>query len=160
VTGRRKRLDVAPSDELRKWYAHKAEKFEEFARRYRDELDTPDRATALRHLEGRYLDVDLGDVRAHPVPPQLADDVTLILVWNHESPGFVGRTSRHLRGTTSTWRSGPRTSTVADRRRRGSRSSTWWAAVVRPVAQAPRQGPGATGGPYTAHGRRHSAQAC
>jgi uncharacterized protein YeaO (DUF488 family) len=44
-------VDVAPSDELRTWYGHKAEKFEEFARRYRDELKTPERATALRHLE-------------------------------------------------------------------------------------------------------------
>jgi hypothetical protein len=30
--------DVAPSPELRKWYGHVAERFQEFSRRYRDEL--------------------------------------------------------------------------------------------------------------------------
>ena len=36
--------DVAPSAELRKWYGHVPERFEEFARRYRDELaDGPSR---------------------------------------------------------------------------------------------------------------------
>jgi uncharacterized protein YeaO (DUF488 family) len=30
--------DVAPSDELRRWYGHDPAKFEEFARRYRQEL--------------------------------------------------------------------------------------------------------------------------
>ena len=31
--------DLAPSSELRKWFAHEDEKFEEFARRYRLELE-------------------------------------------------------------------------------------------------------------------------
>jgi uncharacterized protein YeaO (DUF488 family) len=30
--------DVAPSTELRKWYGHDVDRFDEFARRYRDEL--------------------------------------------------------------------------------------------------------------------------
>jgi uncharacterized protein YeaO (DUF488 family) len=42
--------DVAPSTELRKWYGHSPEKFDEFTRRYEAELDEPDRAEALRHL--------------------------------------------------------------------------------------------------------------
>ena len=42
--------DVAPSDALRKWYDHDPEKFEEFGRRYRKELEEPARAAALRHL--------------------------------------------------------------------------------------------------------------
>ncbi len=41
---------VAPSTELRKWYAHDAERFAEFGRRYRDELDESERAEALAHL--------------------------------------------------------------------------------------------------------------
>lgn len=41
---------VAPSDGLRRWYGHETDRFEEFARRYRDELEDPDRARALRHL--------------------------------------------------------------------------------------------------------------
>jgi uncharacterized protein YeaO (DUF488 family) len=41
---------VAPSPELRKWYSHDPERFEEFGRRYRSELDDPERANALAHL--------------------------------------------------------------------------------------------------------------
>ena len=41
---------VAPSTELRKWYAHDPEKFEEFAQRYRHELQEPERAEALDRL--------------------------------------------------------------------------------------------------------------
>ncbi|WP_190814234.1 DUF488 domain-containing protein [Saccharopolyspora pogona] len=42
--------DIAPSTTLRKWYAHDPAKFEEFRRRYRAELDEPERAEALQHL--------------------------------------------------------------------------------------------------------------
>ena len=42
--------DIAPSTELRKWYSHDPVLFEEFARRYRDELSEPPRAGALAHL--------------------------------------------------------------------------------------------------------------
>lgn len=31
--------DVAPSTQLRKWFAHRDERWEEFRRRYREELD-------------------------------------------------------------------------------------------------------------------------
>lgn len=41
---------VAPSTELRRWYAHDPHRFAEFARRYRAELDDPQRAGALAHL--------------------------------------------------------------------------------------------------------------
>ena len=41
---------VAPSDELRRWYGHDPEKFEEFKRRYGEELGGPDQAGALAHL--------------------------------------------------------------------------------------------------------------
>ncbi len=41
---------VAPSTELRKWYAHDPERFAEFGRRYRDELKDPERAEAFAHL--------------------------------------------------------------------------------------------------------------
>ena len=42
--------DVAPSTELRKWYGHDPEKFEEFVRRYRTELDTEAGKEALDAL--------------------------------------------------------------------------------------------------------------
>ncbi len=41
---------VAPSTALRKWYGHDPERFEEFARRYREELTESGRAEALAHL--------------------------------------------------------------------------------------------------------------
>lgn len=41
---------VAPSTDLRKWYGHQPERFEEFTRRYRDELTDPERAQAVLHL--------------------------------------------------------------------------------------------------------------
>ena len=55
LTRQRAQLDawcteIAPSKELRVWYGHEPERFEEFARRYREELAAPDRETALAHL--------------------------------------------------------------------------------------------------------------
>ncbi len=42
--------DVAPSDGLRRWYGHDPEKFAEFARRYRAELEDPPAVDALVRL--------------------------------------------------------------------------------------------------------------
>ena len=42
---------VAPSTELRKWYSHDPERFEEFGCRYREELKDAERAQALKHLQ-------------------------------------------------------------------------------------------------------------
>lgn len=41
---------VAPSTELRKWYSHDPGRYDEFARRYRDELTEPEHAEVVRHL--------------------------------------------------------------------------------------------------------------
>jgi uncharacterized protein YeaO (DUF488 family) len=41
---------VAPSHELRRWYGHEPKRFEEFAARYRAELEEPERAEALEIL--------------------------------------------------------------------------------------------------------------
>jgi uncharacterized protein YeaO (DUF488 family) len=41
---------VAPSDELRRWYGHEADKFAAFGQRYAAELQAPERAAALAHL--------------------------------------------------------------------------------------------------------------
>lgn len=41
---------VAPSTGLRKWYAHDPARFAEFSRRYRAELEEPERAAALHDL--------------------------------------------------------------------------------------------------------------
>lgn len=45
--------EVAPSDELRRWYGHEVERFDTFARRYRAELDLPPAAEALARLAAR-----------------------------------------------------------------------------------------------------------
>jgi uncharacterized protein YeaO (DUF488 family) len=42
--------EVAPSTELRKWYAHDSKRFEEFERRYKTELAEPVRAKTFDHL--------------------------------------------------------------------------------------------------------------
>jgi uncharacterized protein YeaO (DUF488 family) len=42
--------DVAPSDQLRKWYGHEPEKFAEFTRRYRAELTASPGKEALARL--------------------------------------------------------------------------------------------------------------
>jgi uncharacterized protein YeaO (DUF488 family) len=42
--------EVAPSTELRKWYSHQPERFEEFAARYAVELDSAAGAAALQEL--------------------------------------------------------------------------------------------------------------
>jgi uncharacterized protein YeaO (DUF488 family) len=51
--------DVAPSAELRKWYSHDPERFEEFGRRYQAELKDHRRAEALAHLRGLAKDRQL-----------------------------------------------------------------------------------------------------
>ena len=51
--------DVAPSDELRKWYSHDPDRFEEFGRRYAVELKEPRRAEALAHVRGLAKDRQL-----------------------------------------------------------------------------------------------------
>ncbi|MGV0787634.1 DUF488 family protein [Mycolicibacterium sp. XJ2] len=43
---------VAPSTELRRWYAHRQERFDEFLARYTAELETEEAAQALDELRG------------------------------------------------------------------------------------------------------------
>lgn len=43
--------DIAPSSALRTWYGHDRERFEEFDRRYRRELEEPERVDGLSRLE-------------------------------------------------------------------------------------------------------------
>jgi uncharacterized protein YeaO (DUF488 family) len=42
--------DVAPSTELRTWYGHAPERWDEFCRRYREQLEALDRAGKLDEL--------------------------------------------------------------------------------------------------------------
>ena len=42
--------EIAPSSELRQWFGHKPARWEEFQKRYREELQTAERQEQLRHL--------------------------------------------------------------------------------------------------------------
>ncbi|MFE0413382.1 DUF488 domain-containing protein [Streptomyces tendae] len=42
--------DVAPSTDLRRWYHHDPERYDEFRRRYHAELEDPDHQAALERL--------------------------------------------------------------------------------------------------------------
>ncbi|MDJ0949466.1 MAG: DUF488 domain-containing protein [Alphaproteobacteria bacterium] len=42
--------EIAPSAELRTWFGHDPDRWPEFQRRYRDELEAPERAAALDRL--------------------------------------------------------------------------------------------------------------
>ncbi|MFF1379010.1 DUF488 domain-containing protein [Streptomyces sp. NPDC058308] len=58
VSKERARLDawekeLAPSNELRRWYDHDPERYEEFAERYRHELADPDQSAALDRLRSQ-----------------------------------------------------------------------------------------------------------
>jgi uncharacterized protein YeaO (DUF488 family) len=43
--------DVGPSNELRKWFGHKPERWKAFEARYRRELRSPERKEALKELK-------------------------------------------------------------------------------------------------------------
>lgn len=49
--------ELAPSSELRKWFGHEPARWEEFQRRYRSELSSPEAQTLLTELAER---ADLG----------------------------------------------------------------------------------------------------
>lgn len=52
--------EVAPSDELRKWFGHEPEKWEAFQKKYRAELKQQKEAlTTLRELENKFKRVTL-----------------------------------------------------------------------------------------------------
>lgn len=47
--------DVAPSPDLRKWFNHQAERFDQFSQAYREELEaSPAPAVLLAELHGRH----------------------------------------------------------------------------------------------------------
>lgn len=51
--------EIGPSSELRKWYGHTQEKFDEFRTRYRAELDENDAVQRLRDRIAEHPDVTL-----------------------------------------------------------------------------------------------------
>jgi len=57
--------DVAPSKELREWYNHQPERFDEFAARYRTELQGSDALDELRELTSHGVVVTLVTATRH-----------------------------------------------------------------------------------------------
>ncbi|WP_334171930.1 DUF488 domain-containing protein [Sinomonas sp.] len=51
--------EVAPSTELRKWFAHDPDRFEEFAERYRQELEGSEALEQLKDAVAEHGQVDL-----------------------------------------------------------------------------------------------------
>jgi uncharacterized protein YeaO (DUF488 family) len=45
--------EIAPGDDLRKWFSHDPSRWEEFRRRYRDELSADDRKKIVEELAAR-----------------------------------------------------------------------------------------------------------
>ena len=45
--------DISPSNELRKWFDHQADRWDEFIKRYQVELQMPSRAEHLKELRRR-----------------------------------------------------------------------------------------------------------
>jgi uncharacterized protein YeaO (DUF488 family) len=56
--------DVAPSTDLRRWYGHEPAKFEQFARRYEDELKHPPAKQAVTRLRAAARDKPVALVTA------------------------------------------------------------------------------------------------
>jgi uncharacterized protein YeaO (DUF488 family) len=82
--------DVAPSTELRKWFGHRVERWEEFRRRYRKELDArPDAWQPILDAEKR------GNVTLLYSARDVAHNGALVLL-DYLLDRQVGR-SRHVR---------------------------------------------------------------
>lgn len=48
--------EVAPSPQLRRWYDHQPDRLPEFRRRYEEELEDPQRQTAVQQLRERAME--------------------------------------------------------------------------------------------------------
>lgn len=51
--------DLSPSDELRKWFGHEPDKFDEFKRKYMKELATPGKQVQLKRLASLAEDTEV-----------------------------------------------------------------------------------------------------
>ena len=84
--------DVAPSTELRKWYSHEPERFEEFGHRYSVELEDPERAGAVAHLRDLMSDQTLTLLTA-TTRPEISEAVVLAAILRRPPPTSGERAS-------------------------------------------------------------------
>ena len=85
--------DIAPSAELRRWYGHRPERFEEFDRRYRTELAA--RGHRLRELRRRARSGTITLVFAAR-DAEHSNAAVLATVLRHGSRAAVARQPRNL----------------------------------------------------------------
>ncbi len=78
--------DVAPSPELRTEWHHNRERFDEFAARYRDELDAGDAAQTLLDLGAEHERVTL----LYGARDEQVNHATVLLEWLREHGASVG----------------------------------------------------------------------
>ncbi|MEO3809538.1 DUF488 family protein [Sphaerisporangium sp. B11E5] len=58
--------DIAPSTALRQWFAHRSDRFEEFARKYTAELDDNPAVASLLRLAAEHPRITLLHAAKHP----------------------------------------------------------------------------------------------
>ena len=75
--------DVAPSSELRQWFNHDPEKFEECSLRYRAELDDRD-AEDLEKLQGEVARVDV--TLLYGAADRKHNHAVVLMEWLNETP--------------------------------------------------------------------------
>ena len=148
--------DVAPSNELRRWYGHQPARFAEFRRRYADELREPERAKALAQLNeaARHGTVTLLTATkdaAHSEAAVLAEQLRA---------GRPARQARHSRARTGT---GPKRTTCRATRRAGCTGSARPAARSRtPILPPPARSaaPRSPASEAADHGERRPFTVC
>jgi uncharacterized protein YeaO (DUF488 family) len=69
--------DVAPTTELRTWYAHDPQRFAEFARRYRKELAAGPQAVAVGHVVDLVVSRHVVTLLTAARDPQLSEAAVL-----------------------------------------------------------------------------------
>jgi uncharacterized protein YeaO (DUF488 family) len=92
---------VAPSPALRKWYHHDPTRFDDFAARYRVELDHPDRISVVRHLRQLAADDRLTLLTATR-DPNISEAAVLSAVLRRSSRGARGDVSTAVDQVTAT----------------------------------------------------------
>jgi uncharacterized protein YeaO (DUF488 family) len=85
--------EVAPSTELRKWYAHDPARFEEFEHRYEIELRQPERVQAVDHLRELMGEMTLTLLTATK-RPEISEAFVLATILRHTPPSAQPSSAR------------------------------------------------------------------
>ncbi|MGI6107846.1 MAG: DUF488 domain-containing protein [Lachnospiraceae bacterium] len=75
--------DIAPSNELRKWFGHESDRFEEFSRKYREELENNPQADRFVNEIGNSLN-DKDVVLLYAAKNKEANNAVVLKRWLEE----------------------------------------------------------------------------